>query len=93
VDERVERLRVELAGLLEKHGPGLSDIERADLLFLEARSGWQPGRRPMRPDPTVTAFLELFDRAEQEELAYRTLPAGSLDELRRAFRDRLGPRP
>jgi len=43
----------------------------------------------MRPDPTVSAFLELFDRAEQEELAYRTLPAGSLDELRQAFRDQL----
>ena len=47
----------------------------------------------MRPDATVSAFLELFDRAEQEELAYRTLPAGSLDELRLAFRERLGPTP
>jgi hypothetical protein len=93
VDERVERLRLELAGLLEKHEAGLTDGERADLLFLEARSGWQPGRRPMRPDATVSAFLELFDRAEQEELAYHTLPAGSLDELRLAFRERLGPTP
>ena len=91
--DRAGDLHLELAGLLEKHEPGLSDIERADLLFLESQSGWQPGRRPMRPDPTVTAFLELFDRAEQEELAYRTLPAGSLDELRRAFRDRLGATP
>ena len=87
--DRVEQLRVELAGLFDKHEPELSDGARADLLFLESQSGWQPGRRPMRPDAMVTAFLELFDRAEQEELAYRTLPTGSLDELRRVFRERL----
>jgi translation initiation factor IF-1 len=87
--DRADDLRLELAGLLEKHGPALTDGARADLLFLESQSGWQPGRRPMRPDPMVSAFLELFDRAEQEELAYGTLPAGSLDELRRVFRDRL----
>jgi hypothetical protein len=89
VAERAERIRVELAGLLEKHEPGLTDGERADLLFLEACSGWRPGRRPMRPDPMVTAFLELFDRAEQQELAYHALPAGSLEELRQVFRERL----
>ena len=88
--DRAGDLRTELASLLEKHAPELTDGARAELLFLEGQSGWQPGRRPMRPDPTVSAFLELFDRAEQEELAYRTLPAGSLDELRQVFRDRLG---
>jgi hypothetical protein len=87
--DRAEELRLELSGLLEKHGPGLTDGERADLLSLEAQGGWRPGRRPMRPDAIVGAFLELFDRAEQEELAYRTLPAGSLDQLRQVFRDRL----
>jgi len=85
--DRADDLRTELASLLEKHVPGLSDGARADLLFLESQSGWQPGRRPMRPEPMVCAFLELFDRAEQEELAYHTLPAGSLDGLRQAFRD------
>ena len=43
----------------------------------------------MRPEPMVSAFLELFDRAEQEELAYHSLPEGSVDELRQVFRDRL----
>ena len=84
-----EELRLELAGLLDRHVPSLSDMEREDLLLLESQSGWQPGRRPMRPDPMVSAFLELFDRAEQQELAYGTLPAGSLDKLRQVFRTRL----
>ena len=43
----------------------------------------------MRPDPMVSAFLELFDRAEQQELAYGTLAPGSTDELRRVFREQL----
>ncbi len=87
--DRAEQLRLELANLLAQHEPTLSDGERAELLQLEQSGGWRPGRRPMRPDPMVTAFLELFDRAEQEELAYRTLPEGSVDELRQVFRDRL----
>jgi hypothetical protein len=82
-------LQNELAGLLAKHEPALTDAERADLLQLERGGGWRPGRRPTRPDPTVSAFLELFDRAEQQELAYGTLAPGSIDELRRVFRERL----
>jgi hypothetical protein len=89
MDEGAQRMRAELSGLLEKHVPGLTEIERADLLFLESRSSWRPGRRPMRPDPMVTAFLELFDRAEQQELAYHALPPGSLEELRQVFRERM----
>ena len=87
--DRADELQRELAGLLAKHEAALTEAGRADLLRLEEQGGWRPGRRPMRPDPMVTAFLELFDRAEQEELAYRTLPIGSLDELRRVFRERL----
>jgi hypothetical protein len=87
--DRVEALRLELAGLLARHEPTLTHGERADLLQLERRGGWRPGRRPMRPEPMISAFLELFDRAEQEELAYRTLPAGTTDDLRQVFRTRL----
>ena len=87
--DRAEELRLELAKLLAQHEPTLSDAERADLLQLERRGGWRPGSRPMRPEPMVSAFLELFDRAEQEELAYHNLPEGSVDELRQVFRDRL----
>jgi hypothetical protein len=29
---------------------------------------------------------DLFDRAEQEELTYRTLETGTVDELRNVFR-------
>jgi hypothetical protein len=40
----------------------------------------------VRPEPKIAAFLDLFDRAEQEELTYRTLAAGTVEELRNAFR-------
>ena len=87
--DRVEELRIELSGLLASHEPTLTDAERADLLQLEERGGWRPGSRPMRPEPKVSAFLNLFDRAEQEELTDRTLTGGTVDELRRLFRERL----
>jgi hypothetical protein len=87
--DRVEELCAELAGLLAKHEPTLTDGERADLLQLERRCGWRPGSRPTRPEPKISAFLDLFDRAEQEELTQRTLAGGSVDGLRRTFRERL----
>lgn len=87
--ERAEELRAELSSLLARHEPTLTDAERADLLQLEQRGGWRPGSRPTRPEPKISAFLDLFDRTEQEELTDRTLAVGSLDELRRTFRERL----
>ncbi len=87
--DRVIELSSELSALLDRHEPTLTDGERADLLQLEQRAGWRPGTRPTRPEPKISAFLDLFDRAEQEELTDRTLAGGSLDELRRAFRERL----
>ena len=87
--DRAEELRAELAGLLARHEPTLTLAERADLLQLERRGGWRPGSRPTRPEPKISAFLDLFDRAEQEELTDSTLAPGSVDELRRAFRERL----
>ncbi len=87
--DRVEELSSELSALLDRHEPTLTDGERADLLQLEQRAGWRPGTRPTRPEPKVSAFLDLFDRAEQEELTDRTLAGGSVDRLRRAFRERL----
>jgi hypothetical protein len=89
VGDRVEELRAELAGLFARYEPTLSEAERADLLRLEQRGGWRPGARPTRPEPNVSAFLDLFDRAEQEELTDRTLAGGSVDELRRTFREHL----
>jgi hypothetical protein len=86
VADRAEELRVELAGLLAEHEPTLTPGERAHLVRLEEGYGWRPGRRPMRPEPKIAAFLDLFDRAEQEELTYRTLTAGTVEELRNAFR-------
>ena len=49
-------------------------------------AGGGPAARPTRPEPKVSAFLDFFDRAEQQELTDRTLEAGSVDELRDAFR-------
>jgi hypothetical protein len=89
--DRVERLHSELDELLARYGPTLTESERADLLQLEERCGWRPGSRPTRPEPKISAFLDLFDRAEQQELTDRTLAGGSVDELRRAFRERLAP--
>lgn len=89
--DRAEEMRAELAGLLDRHEPTLTDAERADLLQLERRGGWRPGRRPMRPEPTVKDFLDLFDRMEQAEISDGTLAEGSLEELRRTFRERLSP--
>jgi hypothetical protein len=85
----VEQLHAELTGLLATHEPTLSDAERADLVQLEERCGWRPGSRPTRPERKVSAFLDFFDRAEQQELTDRTLVAGSVDALRLAFRERL----
>ena len=84
--DRAEELRVELARLLAEHEPTLTADERAHLVRLEEGYGWRPGRRPVRPAPNIAAFLDLFDQAEQEELTYRTLDAGTIDELRDAFR-------
>ena len=84
--DRREELRVELAGLLAEHEPTLTADERVHLVRLEEGYGWRPGRRPVRPDARIAAFLDLFDRAEQEELTYRTLEAGTVDDLRDAFR-------
>jgi len=84
--DRREELRVELAGLLAEHEPTLTVDERDQLVRLEEGYGWRPGRRPARPDARIAAFLDLFDRAEQEELTYRTLEAGTVDDLRDAFR-------
>ena len=85
----VEQLQKELAALLALHEPTLTDFERADLVQLEERCGWRPGSRPPRPERKVSAFLDFFDRAEQQELTDRTLAGGSVDELRLAFRERL----
>jgi hypothetical protein len=84
--DRAEELRVELAGLLAQHAPTLTTDERAHLVRLEEGYGWRPGRRPARPEPKIAAFLDLFDRAEQEELTYHTLADGTVEELRNAFR-------
>ena len=88
----VEQLQAELAGLLALHEPTFTDGERADLVQLEERCGWRPGSRPTRPERKVSAFLDFFDRAEQQELTDRTLVAGSVDDLRLAFRERLAAR-
>ena len=74
--DRADELHAELAALLGLHEPGLSDAERSELLRLEQHGDWRPGRRPARPEPKVRDFLDLFDRAEQEELTYRSLPDG-----------------
>ena len=84
--DRAEELQLELAGLLAEHEPTLTVDERAQLVRLEEGYGWRPGRRPARPDAKIAAVLDLFDRAEQEELTYRTLVTGTVDELRDAFR-------
>ena len=84
--DRAEELQLELAGLLAEHEPTLTVDERAQLVRLEEGYGWRPGRRPARPYAKIAAFLDLFDRAEQEELTYRTLEAGTIDELRGTFR-------
>jgi len=89
--DRAQELQVELAGLLACHGPTLTQDERAHLVRLEEGYGWRPGRRPVRPEPQIAAFLDLFDQAEQEELTYRTLAAGTVEELRNAFRRGLSP--
>ena len=89
--DRAEELHVELAALLAQHAPTLTERERDDLVLLEEGYGWRPGRRPARPEPKIAAFLDLFDRAEQEELTYGTLEGGTVEELRHAFRRGLGP--
>ena len=43
-------------------------------------------RHTVRPEPKIAVFLDLFDRAEQEELTYRTLATGTVEALRNAFR-------
>ena len=91
MSDRAEELQVELAGLLAEHEPTLTADERADLVRLEEGYGWRPGRRPVRPAPQIAVFLDLFDRAEQEELTYRTLAVGTVEELRNAFRRGLAP--
>ena len=87
--DRADELRLGLSALLAEHCPTLSDGERAELADLEQRGGWRPGRRPMRPNPVTRAFLDFFDGAEQEELAYGSLAAGTTEELRVLFREGL----
>lgn len=84
--DRANEFRLELSRLLARHEPTLTEGDRAELVRLEESYGWRPGRRPMRPEPQIAAFLDLFDRAEQEELTYRTLAVGTVEELRNAFR-------
>lgn len=87
--DSVAQHQVELAGLFALHEPTLTDGERRELLLLEQRGGWRPGSRPTRPEPKISAFLDLFDRVEQQELTDRTLAPGSVDELRATFREHL----
>jgi hypothetical protein len=89
--DRAEELHIELAGLLARYEPALTGNERTELLQLERTYGWRPGRRPARPEAKIAAFLDLFDRAEQEEITYRTLEGGTVEELRLTFRERLAP--
>ncbi len=89
MSDRADRVHAELAALLALHEPALTAAERSELLRLEEHGEWRPGRRPVRPEPKVRDFLDLFDRAEQEELTYGSLPDGSVDRLRRAFREGL----
>jgi hypothetical protein len=84
--DRAEQLHGELAELLARYGPKWTADECGELVRLEEGYGWRPGRRPVRPEPQIAAFLDLFDRAEQEELTYRTLAVGTVEELRNAFR-------
>ena len=84
--DRVNEFQLELARLLAQHEPTLTEGDRAELVRLEESYGWRPGRRPMRPEPQIAAFLDLLDQAEQEELTYRTLEVGTVEELRNAFR-------
>jgi hypothetical protein len=84
--DRAEELHVEIPALLARHEATFTEGDRADLVRLEEGYGWRPGRRPARPEPKIAAFLDLFDRAEQEELTYRTLAVGTVEELRNAFR-------
>ena len=84
--DRAEELHVELAALLARHEPTLTESDRDTLVRLEEGYGWRPGRRPVRPEPKIAEFLDLFDRAEQEELTYGTLTVGTVEELRNAFR-------
>ena len=84
--DRANEFQLELARLLAQHEPTLTEGDRAELVRLEESYGWRPGRRPMRPEPQIAAFLDLLDQAEQEELTYRTLAVGTVEELRNAFR-------
>jgi hypothetical protein len=84
--DRTSELHGELEALLAKYGPTWTTDECVELVRLEEGYGWRPGRRPVRPEPQIAAFLDLFDRAEQEELTYRTLAVGTVEELRNAFR-------
>jgi hypothetical protein len=86
VADRAEELQLELAGLLALHEPTWTERDRTELVRLEEGYGWRPGRRPVRPEPNIAAFLDLFDRAEQEEFTYGTLATGTVEELRNAFR-------
>ena len=79
--------------LLAQHEPSLTEDERADLVRLEEGYGWRPGRRPVRPAPPIADFIDLIDPAEQEELTYRTLETGTVEELRNAFRRGLAGEP
>ena len=91
--DRSQQLHGELAELLAKHEPTWTADERGALVRLEEGYGWRPGRRPVRPEPQIAAFLDLFDRAEQEEVTYGTLAVGTVEGLRSAFRRALSGAP
>ena len=87
--DRVEQLHAELAGLLAAARADAHRRRAGRSRAAGRRCGWRPGSRPTRPERKVSAFLDFFDRAEQQELTDRTLAGGSVDELRLAFRERL----
>ncbi len=44
--DRVGQLHTELAELIARHEPTLTDTERVDLLHVEQHGGWRPGAGP-----------------------------------------------
>jgi len=60
---------------------------RQSALLTPTADGFAEGQAAtVRPEPKIAAFLDLFDRAEQEELTYHTLAGETVEELRTAFR-------
>ena len=60
---------------------------RQSALLTPTADGFAEGQAAtVRPEPKIAVFLDLFDRAEQEELTYHTLAGETVEELRNAFR-------